>query len=506
MKEKIFFSPKKLWLVMMAGICVAVWSVLYNFPHMGVANNGDFYRFAERVGIDGIQYYVGDIYPFYNLLTELWNWKELDWMLLTPFKPSFGNIWPITFIRALTKIFSDTVTTPFNTIYLSYVYTVLFLVACGLLVKFVISKFGALSPYFVIAGGIQFLGSSHLAYFNSFYGEAMLFVGLFLALALLLEAIHTSSWKCSFFTMILHYFASFLFLTAKPQGVLALPFWAIVQIIVTIYLLKNSTVWKRWIRIMLPTILVIHLIWSGLTCWNLYQWNNEYNEKDTLYSAIFNGALLLTETEEEGRQMLEDMGLDPDLIADKGHHPYMPAEQLTLVPRTDEAQEKLYDKINTLGVLKYYLEHPDYLLQVLDITAQHALTPRTNYIQFAGEMHDDNVAENGRFTMWENLRKYVVPHYFWQYVVIYAVLVICALRALFVHRKDMKYTVMVLIYLLIMATGVLQFPLPFIGNGYSDTTKQLYLFMLCWDITMLTTIGYVVWWVRLKLQERQLAH
>ena len=52
-----------------------------------------------------------------------------------------------------------------------------------------------------------------------------------------------------------------------------------------------------------------------------------------------------------------------------------------------------------------------------------------------------------------------------------------------------------LLYMSIMTMGIIQYPLPFIGNGLADTNKQLYLFMLCWDITIFITICYVINWV-----------
>ena len=44
----------------------------------------------------------------------------------------------------------------------------------------------------------------------------------------------------------------------------------------------------------------------------------------------------------------------------------------------------------------------------------------------------------------------------------------------------------------VLLTGVLQYPLPFLGNGYADTNKQLYLFMLCHDVCMLWAAYFLV--------------
>jgi len=38
--------------------------------------------------------------------------------------------------------------------------------------------------------------------------------------------------------------------------------------------------------------------------------------------------------------------------------------------------------------------------------------------------------------------------------------------------------------------GLLQFPLPVVGNGEADTYKQLFLFNITYDIVILTSITY----------------
>ena len=57
---------------------------------------------------------------------------------------------------------------------------------------------------------------------------------------------------------------------------------------------------------------------------------------------------------------------------------------------------------------------------------------------------------------------------------------------------DGRSRLMTLLFLAVLLTGILQYPLPFLGNGYADTNKQLYLFMLCHDVCMLWAACFLV--------------
>ena len=482
---------------------IILYTVLFSEPRMGAANNGDYYRFAERVGINGIEVYSDSDFVFFNKVYELWQWKTMDWELLTPEKQSFGNVWLITLIRGLTNLLSDTSITPFSTLYLAVVFSVLLIIAAKILISCSIQCCGSISIWFVMLGIIILMGSMHLAWFNSLYGEALLFVGLLLSCSLTWSLIQ---FKFSPKKTIMHILAlcisNYLFLTAKPQGVLAWPFWVAMLIFLVLYLLKCSSInWNKLYRTICVAIIVVYCIYSGVSCMKLYQWNNEYNEQDTLYSSLMFGALMLADTDEEAEKMLEDMGLSPELVLDKGHHAYMPASELTIPPRSEKATEYIYNKINTFGVLKFYLSHPAYLWKAMEITAQYAKTPATSLLMYVQSNPKEAIDHQARFTLWETIRPYIVPHHFWQYIVAYSFLFIIIIRSCIRNKHNRRHQLMLLLYCVIMLTGIIQYPLPFIGNGYADTNKQLYLFMLCWDITMLVALCWGITTLRNKLQQ-----
>lgn len=475
-------------------VVLLLYCVLFAEPHMGATNNGDYYRFAERCAINGIELFEGDEYPFFYKVYEKWQWKPMDFQLLTPVKQSFGNVWLVSLVRLVTNIFDDTAQTPFSTFSLSIVYAVLFLCAAAMLIWAAVRLTGQRAQWMILIGIVMLMGSMHLAWFNSLYGEAMLYVGLLLSCGLLLFLIlEKHSVVCTLLSYAALCVSIFLFLTAKPQGVLAWPFWSTMLVVLVYNLCKAIQSKHRWL--LKGTLILItagFLVYSGISCVSLYKWNGEYNERDTLYSSIMYGALMLTDTQEEAEAMLTDMGLPTECYADKGRHAYSSPDEFHTQEHIEEMKDLLCEKTNTFGVLKYYLSHPVYSYRALEITASYAVQPAVSLLMFNGQDISQGAVVQERFALWQRLRPYVVPHHFLTYVVVYAALFLICIHSLVRHRKDMRHCMLIGMYLLIMATGIIQYPLPFIGNGLADTNKQLYLFMLCWDITILIAVGWGV--------------
>lgn len=460
-------------------------AVLFLQPHLGAADNGDFQRIADRMGVDGVQRFSGSGWPYFHEVNEQWRWQPMNWAQLTPIEASFSAVWPVSLLRLITNLVGDTAVTPLSTACLAAVYVAMLLLAIFLWARFAAMRWGWRGLLPALPGAVMLLGSMHLAWLNSLYGEAMLFVGLLLALGCFVTAIQAKGTSAQAM-LIPCCLATSLFLCGKPQAVLGWPFWTAMLLILAVHLLRRAN-WKRVMPWFCAVFMTVHILWSGACCLLLYAWNNAINEGATLFSAIFDGALMLTD---EPEAMLEEMGLDPALAADRGKTGYDDPAAMVAAPYSPKAQEMIYSKINTMGLLKYYITHPAYLYQALEITAQHAVSPAISLHHFAGEAETAH-ADHTRFGWWAQLRPYVTPRHFWQYVLLYGgMLVGCIVRLR--RCQDPRGRLLTLLLVLVLFTGVMQYPLPFLGNGYADTNKQLYLFMLCHDLCMLTVVCFLL--------------
>ena len=370
------------------------------------------------------------------------------------------------------------------------------LIALWLLFRFGVITLKRQGLWLICFGIVVLLGSVHLCWFSSFYGEAMLYVSLLLLLGCLSNAIIAPKGSAIGKTMaLLALPCAFLFLNAKAQGVLSFPLWAIL-ILVLIFRhwpisLKKIPVPKKLLTLLVILVSIVCLAFNAVSCYKLYTWNSDYNEKDTLYSAVFYGLLLLTD---EPETLLEKLGLGRELAENVGYHAY--SSERILIQQTPEAEERFYSKLNTYGLLKFYLKNPVYLYRAMQVTTDYAKSYDTNLFLTRNGTNDEGepiFTKALRFSLWERIRPDLMPKYFWQYMIIYLTLFGFCFAAFFKAKNNAKTRLLISLFVVLMLTGIIQFPLPFIGNGLADTSKQLYLFKLMYDLTMLISFSWL--WV-----------
>jgi hypothetical protein len=93
------------------------------------------------------------------------------------------------------------------------------------------------------------------------------------------------------------------------------------------------------------------------------------------------------------------------------------------------------------------------------------------------------------FNLWTKFKRHCLPKTLWFMVPFYGS---CFILSLIEYIKTIHFKEKRIIELLwcISLIGILQFPLPVIGNGEADTYKQLFLFNNTYDILILASITY----------------
>lgn len=188
--------------------------------------------------------------------------------------------------------------------------------------------------------------------------------------------------------------------------------------------------------------------------------------------------------------------------ADIGKHAYYADEDYVYPIQSDEAQKYFYDHVDTITMVKYYLLHPLDLLQMLDRAAQESVSLHNGFMTYTNETY---VATNKpyRVTLWANLRTLTACSSFWQYVLVYGIIVILCLRSLFRKSTKPKHRLFLILVLALMCIGVFQFPLSVVGNGFAGNNRQLYAFMLCHDLLIITLLTFITHWLMGKAHPKE---
>jgi hypothetical protein len=474
--------------------------VLYIPQHIGAADNGDYWRYAETTGVSGVESFSGDEYPYAYKFYDQWKWLPFTAELLNPLRPQLSNAYPISVVRLFTNLFGDTAVNHYQLWYLSLVCIPLLLFGAYHIFRYCLLAMGKRGAVFLAAGIILVGGSTHLGYLSSFYGESMIYVWLLVLLGCAGSAIIAQKGSvsgklfCAGAVVAAH-----MMLTAKGQTIVAYPIWLVVIGFLSWHHFMGGEPKpekRRKIRnIALLGCIGAALALSGVSCVKLYIWNNDIVSSYNVYNSLLNGVLPIVDDPEEA---LADLGLDPALAQDSGKSAFDPD---LLVPLNSElANETIFAKVGVMDIFKYYLSHPKYLYRVLQTTAEHSAEYSSQLIleRYTDANGDVQYRQASKFSFWETIRPYLVPRSFILYVVIYLGLFGLCVVSLVRNRKKPRMRLSVIVFMALMLTGILQFPLPVIGNGTADVEKQLYLFMLSYDLTMLISAC----WLYTSLKKR----
>jgi hypothetical protein len=188
------------------------------------------------------------------------------------------------------------------------------------------------------------------------------------------------------------------------------------------------------------------------------------------------------------QQDLIDMGLNPAMAVEAGKHSYLDSsEYVKYIPRTEITRKEFYSKMSNGKLIKFYLTHPARLIQGMQYTAGKAFITSTTLGKYERSYSEEPVIEFNRFTFWSSLRESLFPKKF-IFIVFTALIVFAVSMTTYMKNKN-NQDIKDKIYLLwmIMYIGLIQFPMPYFGNGQADTAKQLYLFNFVFDIMLLVS-------------------
>lgn len=450
---------------------VLCWYIIYMPPIHGIADQGDFERVMSP---SGLAYANGkSSQPFYDFAQPVYKMQfvpkiqSLLYMLrLSMIIPSTSAIYPIGLAKLICRIFGGGY---FFVPVLAFVMCVIFIFVCWNILRSFPFKTNVGRYLFSAAFLLIFFDGTSITAFNSLYGQSMMLLGLMMFILSCIMLIETRDNQKKRY-LIFYCIACITLLGAKLQCIACLPF----MIVVYLYL------WKKCRFKTLLIGLCALTIWYGI---GNYVINGMFLNIDTQYNSVFYG-ILKDSTDPE--KDLEDLGLAPELAADAGKHAYLDKSEYKYVPRTTEMNKMFYSKMSNAKLMKFYLTHPIRFFNAMEITANNAFETS---IDLGTYQKDSGIAagtSDYRFDAWNNIRLRF-PHTLMFIIPVYLIFI-----AIGVYEGVKKKNPYGLLFLTIILMGAVQFPMPYLGNGNADIVKQLYLFNLCFDIGILTTVYYVL--------------
>jgi hypothetical protein len=211
---------------------------------------------------------------------------------------------------------------------------------------------------------------------------------------------------------------------------------------------------------------------------------------DTAYNSVFYGVLKRSQNPVRDLKLL---GLSPDMAVDAGKHAYLPRnEYVKYVPWSDITLREFNSKISNFKLLKFYLTQPGRLLDGMEYTASKSFDTLGSLGKYEKSRINEYPSGFSRFTLWSDFRSTILPRTLIFIASVYISIFIVSLICFFRKRHDTSCLIKIELVWLIMLTGALQFPMPFIGNGEADTAKQLFLFNYTFDILIIISLTWIL--------------
>lgn len=350
------YSPNKIALVVTLGIGLIMFVMLMLTPAHGLADDGTLGTTMSRNGLSYIQTEPAEIYNNYFIRTY-----ALDMNYNSQYR-EIKNSQDVVITIAITIDELITNDDYFDIRFLAASYGVFYLLGMFLFIKNIFKSMYHFSEAVVIAvfSVLIFGDISYLAYFNSFYPEAIWMICfIYIAGAICAQQFSKSYWSL----LIILVAGSVLCLSRQQCG--------FIGIIIAMYLLRAMFFYKNTLWKVLCIILTFLMSLVGV--FSVYSLNSDFT-LTSKYHSMTRGVLFQTSNPET---TLTEFGINPSysVLANNSAYNYYPL----VLPDNDVLQEGFLDQFDEYDISLYYLKNPGAFLNMMDIAIKDTMDLRRDF-------------------------------------------------------------------------------------------------------------------------------
>ena len=324
----------------------------------------------------------------------------------------------------------------------------------------------------------------YITYFNSLYSEPVQMLGLLAMAAFglrLLSRRGSPGWNAGWYFLSCVVYGWSKFINLPAAALCALGMGAVL-------FLRAEKKYRKWLcGGAAACVAVLGAVYLSLPGWMDYETN---------YNAVFYGVLKDT-TPEQTEQYLSDLGL-PDYMAEYANSNYYMDR---VAPARESEQFRAdFSQVSKFDLLFFYLSHPGYYLEKLDVAMAHTGFIRPYYLSNLDSTHP-RLTFAGRFGGWSWLRSQL-PVNTWLAA---GLITAAGCRALWQAAAGRKGAgrdkrSAALLVLTLLGAMAYQFLIPTVTNGEGDLAKHMFAFAQFIDLLLLLLLAWLGY--RLSVSER----
>lgn len=470
---KFKFHVQKIKCEILAAILVTVICSLTLFvkPIVGMSDNGDFNRIISQSDLyylqpnndDGrfLKYFTKDygIYRYYNENPKVMVSTQLIITKTAVFISKFMNKNYIFDVRIL-----------------AFLYVMVYICSAYFIVKSLTFDINSIRYKFLITILFIFIfcDTGYIAYFNSFFGEAVSLSFFLFSLGILL-------YMCKFkryntLNLIVFFVTSFIFVGSKQQlapiGIL------VAAILVRLFMINKAKVFRYT-----ALVLSISIFLSSFYFYKSISGDFDYINR---YHAMTRGVLLYQWNSDK---ILKVFGINPQysLLQETIYFNQLPV----INPNDDKLKEEFYSKYSFYSILKFYLQNPRIFIKMINFAVinGYSIRPKVigNYEKKDGKVPG---SKSYFFSLWSTLKDRYVPHNLFFTLLMFGVYFLFAIRRYIgaKKKKDLNNQFLEEIFVYVFLVGISQIFIAVIGAGDADLGKHLFMFNVTFDIMILYSL------------------
>ncbi len=444
---------------------------LFCNPIIGMADNGDFYRVISSNGVYELNPNDKDLYNGYFYKNYgIYRYNNDNEKIYT----STQGI----FIKAgiyINQIFNKNYI--FDIRLMSWIFLLAEAVGIYLIVKVLINGI-ADEKYKMIITLITifiFCDTGYLAYYNSFYGEAVNISFFLLSIGILLNMIEFN--KFNKLNILLFSISSFIFFGAKQQ-------LAPVGILIAIVMLRIGLKRKEKVFKGLAVALSIGFVISSILFYRTVSGDFEYIN---LYHSMNRGILLYEDNPDEVMRYF-NLNEQYSLLKDTTFY-----DNVTLVDLYDNKLiEDYYKKFTTTKIISYYATHPRAFFKVLKISFDNAYSIRPNAMgNYEKSANREFGAKSYFFALYSTVKQKVFSSNLLFSLIALIIYIYGTIRRYIKGYKNKDYNIVFKeeAYFYIFLVGLSQIVISVVGAGDADLAKHVFMYNMSFDLILIYLIS-----------------
>lgn len=447
---------------------------LFVKPIVGMADNGDFFRVISQSDMYYLQSNKENAFlQYFNKNYGIYKYNNENQKLLVSTQ----------FILTKTAVFIDKLITKdyvFDLRFLAFIYVLIYSFSAYLIVK-VLTEDIELSRYKLLVTGLFvfiFCDTGYVAYFNSFFGEAVCLTFFLFSLGILLYMYKYK--KYSIFNLLIFFSSSLIFVGSKQQ---LAPIGILVAIILFRLFMINKRSVFRYTALGLAGIIMISSLYFYKSISGDFDYINRYH-------AMTRGILLYESKPDDILKRL-DINTQYSMLEGTIYFNTIPV----INPNDDKLKKEFYSRYSFISILGFYLKHPTTFEKMINFAVINGYSIRPKVIGNYEKLDGKTAGQKSYFfSLWSSIKDGYLPHNLFLTVVAFGIYFYFAVKRYLTARKnkDVDSQLFEEAFLYVFLVGVSQIFISIIGAGDADLGKHMFMFNVSFDIMFLYSACIII--------------